>query len=933
MVAWSLNKSRFGKAGAVYIGEQGTRMLVDTKLSLPSASSEGIIREDLLDRLSKVAGGRLAIVSAPAGFGKTTLLAQWASKQRLQNAAVGWLSVEASDNDIGRFLGYFLAAIRSADPASGDDMPRLIGSSPILPMDVILTKLVNALNARAQDLFLVLDDIHHLDAPEIAEFLQALLGHAPQSLHLIFGTRSQVPVQLAGLRARGQLVRIDEGELRFTLAESQIYLNQSLVMNLSEADVVTLHHRTEGWIAGLHLASLSMANRDERARFMDRFTGAEGDIAEFLIQEVLDRQPPEILDFLLCTAILDRFSAPLADAITASRDSQTLICRVASANLFLIPLDQERTWFRYHALFADLLRGLLGRTDPARMRQLHLRAAQWLAGAGMTAEAVHHALAAEDINFAATLVEICCMPLIRQRNIAQVREWLGRLPDYIIAERPRLQLAQVWSHFHTSQPREGVRILRKVRDALSLREARGSQTLDEGRELRAELQVLTAGLASAADRSGMAVRLAERALRDVPKQMYFLRGVVGNVLGFSHYSLGNLQAARVACLQARACHADGQHAFGIVYSDLILGLTDKAAGDLPSALDHFARATSLARESDGPGSYSEAMVGIFEAEIQYERNDLAAAARLVAQHRPIIEECGLVVHTMSCKLLGARLAAASGEVETALTILEAAERQGLRTRYRRLFSTALHERIKLMLARGETQYARLILSGRKIDEVWLASPQSQRPACEFEHLALARVLIAENRPEAALRLLDPLAERLRRDGRNRRLALVRAVAAVAALRSGNVLGLVAAASDAVNLCLPGGAVRTLLDEGAAFRDVLSFAQDRISLWRRADTGTGQFVASLLGAPATQGNPATRPASRHHFAFSTRETEVIRLLCAGMSNRDMGAALSMSPDTVKWHLKNVFGKLGVSSRTHAVLRLQEIGLFAATQTGG
>ena len=908
-------------------------MLIDTKLRLPALGADTTVRPELLSRLDRVTEGRLAVVSAPTGFGKTTLLAQWAHTLLDRGETVGWLSAEASDNDMGRFLNYFVTALRRADPGFGTDLPGLLGSSPVLPVETVLSTLVNELSARAGDLFLVIDDFHHLDAPEITQFLEALIGYAPPGFHLVLGTRSQVPFQLVAMRARGQLVRIDEGELRFSLSQTERYLNQSRTLNMSTTEIVTLHHKTEGWIAGLHLASLSLGDPAGRSAFLSRFTGAEGDIADFLIHEVLNRQPSEMLDFLLCTAILERFSAPLADAVTGRRDCASLIARTEAANLFLVPLDRDRTWFRYHALFTDLLRGLLMQRDPERFAQLHVRAAQWLSGAGLTADAVQHALAAKDGDMAAALVEACCMPLIRQRNIAQVRNWLGRLPDKIIARRPRLQLAQVWILFHISQPREGTAILRRVRDVLKERDAAGSLTDDDVRELRAELLVLTAGLASAADHSRMAVRLTQNALRQIPAPMNFFRGVVGNVAGYSHYSLGDLQAGRLACLQARDCHSIGGHAFGVLYSDLILGLIDKAAGDLSGALDHFHRATMLARESDGPGSYSEAMVGIFEAEILYERNDLVSAERLFILHRPIIEECGLVVHDMSCKLLGARLAAAAGRVDAALAVLEAAERQGLRNRYRRLFSSAVHERIKLLLARGEVQYARLILSSRKIDEAWLAAPQSRRPACELEHLAYARVLIAEDRPEAALRLLDTLADRLKRDGRLRRLAPVRAVAAVAAYRAGNGMAALAAVSDAVSLSMRGGALRTLIEEGAPLTEVLAYARGKIPLWQSSDGGPGQFVESLLSGAAGDAGAPVHPAPSRHPELSPREAEIARLLGEGLGNREIGASLSMAPDTVKWHLKNIFGKLGAANRTHAVLRLQEIGLAATTRKGG
>ncbi|MGB3146740.1 MAG: LuxR C-terminal-related transcriptional regulator [Paracoccaceae bacterium] len=909
-------------------------MLIETKLRVPAAGAGVVMRPELIRQIDVIRERKLAIVAAPTGFGKSTLLTQWAGSQIAEGAAVGWLSADSQDNEIGRFLLYLVAALHRADPALGADLPGLIGSSPTLPIDTVLLTLVNELNSARTETFLVIDDFHHLTAPEITRFLEGLLAYAPERFHLVLGSRAHVGLQLAGLRARGQLVMLDETQLRFSLEQTESYMNDRQTLALSKSDILTLHHRTEGWVAGLHLASLSLRDAADKAGFLNRFSGASGDIADFLVQEVLSRLPADLLDFLYCTAILERFSAPLADAVSGSRNAAERIRQIELANLFLIPLDQDRVWFRYHALFADLLRGLLQRENPERLSRLHLRAAQWLSGAGLTADAVQHALAAGDGDMAAGLVETCCMPLIRDSNLTQVRDWLRRLPDEIIAGRPRLQLAQVWIDFHSSQPHAGARILRKVRDELNRRAEVGSLTARETKEFAADLLVLTAGIASAADHSRIGAKIAERALREVPANLGFLRGVSGNVLGFCHYSLGQLEPGRLACLRAREDHLAGQSTFGVLYSDLILGLIDKAAGDLDSALAHLSRATELARATSGTGSYSAAMVGIFEAEILYERDDLVAAEQLLVQHRPLIEECGLVVHDMSCKLLAARLAAARGGYDQALAALESAEKQGQRNHYRRLFAGALHERIKLLLTRNEVRYARMILTSRDISESSLAADRFTGPASELERLAMARVLIAEDRPDSALPLLGALALRQKEDGRLRRYAQVRTVAAIAAFRAGNQQSCLDAISEAVALSMKGGAVLTLADESEALREVLSFARTRLPAWRDLTTPVGQFIAHLMQRKDGSGLPMADKVTPPPFPeLSPREVDIARLLGDGLANREISESLAIAPDTVKWHLKNIFGKLGADNRTQAVLRLQEIGGPSPTRTGG
>ncbi len=898
-------------------------MLIETKLRPPELRAGLIEREALLRQLDGALEAKLTIVSAPAGFGKSTLLGQWARQQEHLAAAPGWLSLDSADNDLGRFLEYLTAALRRADPTVARDIPALLHSSPVLPVDSILTSLVNDLSASARHRILILDDCNVLTEPSIARFLDALLTYAPPTFHLMLATRGQMPLKIGNMRVRGQMIHIDDTHLRFSLAETAEFLNRRGGLGLPESDIVTLQHRTEGWIAGLQLAALSLAGRADRASFIRSFSGTDRDIADFLVHDVLARLPEETIEFLLKTSILDRLNAFLAEAVTGLTDAGARLAGIEEANLFLTPLDRDRNWYRYHHLFAELLRSLLSQRPEFDVAGLHRKAARWLTEKGETSEAVQHALLAGDPELAADLVESCCMPLIQQSHIARVREWLNSLPADLIRRRPRLQLAQVWVLFHMSQALPAAAILKAARANIQKAERAGELKPQARLELRAELYALTAGVISAADRSATAARLATKWLGQFPEGQHFSKGTLGNVLGFCHYSLGDLEEARLACMRARDSHALAASVFGIVYSDLILGLAEQAAGKLRKAHEYFQRAIREARNILGPGSYAEAMVGVFEVDLHYEWDDIAGAERLLQQHRQVIEECGLIVHEMACKLNVARLAASHGRDDEALAVLEAAERQGLRTRYRRLFACALHERVRLLLGRGDVQSARLALKNRGIEEI-SAEAGKWRPAQEPEQMALARVLLAEGRPEAALRILDRLAERLRRDGRLQRLAQVRAIAAVAAHGAGDALSALAAVVDAVSLSAPEGALRGLRDEGQAFLDVVAFARQRIPSWK-TNSETGAFVAQLLAGsqrPAA-GVAATRLVPMPQF--SSREADVARLLSSGQTNREVARTLAMAPDTVKWHLKNIFGKLSVSNRTQAVLRLQELGV--------
>lgn len=900
-------------------------LLIETKFEMPVPLPSLVARGALLDQLDRVMDRRLALVSAPAGFGKTTLISQWCQSAQGRGIDIAWLSLGERENETGRLIDYIIGALARVSDEIVSMLPAIVAASPSLPMDVIVTRLMNGIAAWRRDLVLVIDDVHFLHDEEIGSVLDALLTYAPANFRMLLATRGSVPVKVATLRMRDLMVRLDEASLRFSLEEAVAFLNGCRCLGLTEPDILTLQNRTEGWIAGLQLASLALSETADRQGFLRRFSGATGDIAAFLLQDVLARLDVPILDFLLRTSILDWFDADLAAVVSEQAGVGQRLQDIEAANLFLVRLNPEGTLFRYHHLFAELLRKLLTERHQNTIPHLHRLAAHRLQARDLCADAVHHALAAGETEMAVALVQECCMPLIRQSHLTRVRDWLSRLPSDMLDREPRLLLAKVWIEFQTSRPRSAASALKTARNSIAAAARAGKLTLAEERALGSEMAVLTAGVFSSAERPLSAVRLARERMATIPDDLPFLKGTLGNILGFSLYSLGDFAPARQACLVARDDHSDAQSVFGVAYSDLILGLIEKGAGNLAAAGDLFSRATQIAADSLGPGSYAEAMAGIFRVELHYEWNELAEAEALLQRHRPVIEECGLVVHDIACKLHVARLAAARTRTDEALVVLEQAERQGKKNRYRRLIASALNDRVRLLIQRDETVRARHVLNSCGINEAWLRTPGSGRIACEIEHIALSRLLIAENRPEAALRVLDKLGNKLRQDGRLRRLAQVRAVASIAAFRLGDGLATLAAIVDAVEICHGQGALRTLIDEGEPLRDVLRFGREKVPSWRSRSDVAG-FLDNIIGAATAPHQPYRRTAAGRP-KFSPKETEVARHLTEGLGNRELAATLAMAPDTVKWHLKNIFGKLGVANRTQAVLRLRELGFSA------
>jgi LuxR family maltose regulon positive regulatory protein len=908
-------------------------MLIETKLQPPHLRDALVRRARLLRTLDAATAGKLTVVTSPAGFGKSTLLSQWAAGISAGIAQVAWLSIDRLDNDLARFLRYLAGAFHRVDPDIAGNAESLIDSSPVTPVDSILTAIINQLSRRAAPIYLVLDDAHLIVSSEVAACINMLVAYAPPALRIVLATRGELPLELAHMKMKGHVVSLGDSDLRFSLEETEDYLANVCGLDLAVSAVVALHHKTEGWPAGLQLAALALAHEGSREAFIAEFSGSQRDVAMFLTHDVLARQAPDIQDFLLRTSILDRFCLGLVEAVCPGQDCAAALATIEHSNLFLIALDSSGQWFRYHHLFSEFLRNRLDAWEPEARRGLHRSAAAWLAARGHISDAVDHALASGDADDAARLVEECAMPLIMQGHIPRLTEWLNQLPPELIAARPRLLLARVWAQFHMSRPRQAVRILKQAKTLIGQLSERGEIDRATTRSLKAELQTLTAGVISATDRSRTATRVASRWLAEFPESEPFARGTLANICAFSHYSLGELDAARLRSLAARDHHAAANSVFGIVYCDLLLGLVEISAGNLAEAHQLLDRACRLARERLGSGSYTEAMTAIFHVELAYEWNDLQGAERILHQHRQIIEECGLVVHEMACKLHLARLSAAHGRHDEAIVFLERAERLGIEKRYRRLTAAALNERVRLLLSRGDVRAARLALRSRGIEPSAESRPAPIHPLDEYAHIGAARVLIAEGHPARAVAVLDRIAERMRRDGRLRGFMQVRALVAIAAHSAGETLLALAAAVDVVTLALPQNAMRSLIDEGLPMREVLEFARARIPAWSR-NSSTATFVDTLLrelgkSAPERTRQIAIAATSRKQM-LSSKETDVAALLLRAYTNRQLAETLSMAPDTVKWHLKNIFGKLGVSSRTEAVLKLKEIGLDAATE---
>jgi len=923
--------------------------LIGTKFRLPPHPSNLVDRQRLLTPLDRLFNRKLTTISAPAGFGKTTLLLQWAQHLQQTGHHVAWLALDADDNELRRFLCYLIAALQTVDPEIGTAALALLRSSPVLPGDAVLASLINDLEQTRKPLVVMLDDTHWLQATDLLQALESLLTYAPANLHVILAGRGTVPLAAARLKVHGQMLDLQAADLRFDLTESGDFLNSRRALDLSPADLVILQHRTEGWAAGLQLASLSLERRVERSAFIKSFSGSDRDVADFLVNDVFIRQSRQVQDFMLRTAFPDRLNASLCAALAdlPLSEAADLLTIVERAGLFLIPLDSEGRWFRYHHLFGDFLRHQLERLLPAEMAPLHLKAAAWLEAAGDTTAAINHLLAAGASDQAADKVEACAMDLISQSHVTVLSSWLNKIPTDLTMTRPRLLLTQVWLFFHMNKPLEAVRVLRVARRAIAAQ--RDHVDAAQHALWQAELRTLMAGVMSASDRSAHARALTEKWAGQLPDDQPFLHGVMMNIRSYCETSLGHLAAARQASAAARKSHVRAQSVFGIVYADLLAGLTEKAAGNLRQAAQLFARAQGIADEALGVGSYAAALVGIFQAELHYEWNDLDEASQLLSQHREVVEDSALVVHEVVSKLLTARLEAAQGRIDAALAQLDRVERhQATAIRRTRLSVAAMQERVRLMLLRGDTASARLAIQslGLDPDQANGSSISLPMPTSDLDVLAIARLLSAEGAQDRAIDLLQNLGQRLEAEGRGRRLVQTRLLLALCHQRRGDMAAAGSVMAPHLRMIAQQNITRSLLDEGPEVATLVAglqryWREDRgrdeqgrdeqgrggISLTPTESQAIGRHLDKLAGFLTPVSQPVSNiAAGEAKLGLSAREVDVLRLLSDGLSNRDLSRSLAISPDTVKWHLKNIFGKLGVESRAQAIVTAQRLRLI-------
>ena len=898
--------------------------LLETKLHVPKGARGLVPRQRLRERLSAGPGSALTLISAPAGFGKTTLLTEWLAAVPGEGPAAGWLSLDEADNDPSLFWKYVVAALRSvAGKEVGVGALSLLESSQA-PIDAVLTALINDLFAVSDDVILVLDDYHVIEAPEVHDGVVFLLEHLPPRMHVVIASRADPPFSLARWRGVGGLTEIRAADLRFTAEESATYLDGAVGGVLTAQDVATLDQRTEGWIAALQLAALSMQGRDDLRSFIAGFAGDDRYIVDYLVEEVLQRQSEDVRQFLLQSSILDRLSGPLCDAVTGQANGGATLVRLERANLFLVPLDDRRRWYRYHHLFADVLRAHLLDEQADNVAVLHDRASGWFERNGEPAEAIRHALAAGDFDRAANLAELAIRSMAQARQEATMRGWLKVLPAEVVRVRPVLAVGFAGALLLAGEF-EGVE--GRLRDAerwLSMTEsearAAGMVVADEAgfRSLPGTIEAYRAALALVGGDVQSTVTHARRALELSPAEDHLIRASAAGVLGLAYWASGDLEAG----FEAYAECVDGLRRVGHI-ADIFgcsIALADirRTQGRLRDAMRIYEQALE-ANEPDRPVVRGTADMYVGMSELYRERDDLETATELLGRSKELGEHLGMPQNRYRWLVAMARIREAEGDAGAAVELLDEAERAYVADFFPNVRPVAA------MRARSHLLQGELAEALAWVRERGLSARDDLSYVREFEHVTLARVLLALHRTERseeslqdAVRLLDRLLAEAESGGRTGTVIEILTLQALTHQTHGDMPAALASLGRAVSLAEPEGYVRIFVDEGAPMGSLLRAL---------ASQGpAGRYSRQILAISSTTDHD--RPSKQPLLdPLSERELDVLRLLGTDLSGPEIARELVVSLNTVRTHQKHIYAKLGVSNRRAAVRQGDQLKLLS------
>jgi LuxR family maltose regulon positive regulatory protein len=892
-------------------------------------------------------GPKLTLISAPAGFGKTTLVSEWAIGC---DRKVAWLSLDEADSDPIRFLIYFVAAIRTVAPDIGEELLRALQDPQPLAVEGILTALLNEIATISVDIVLVLDDYHLIDAKAIDDAITFLIEHLPPQMRLVITTREDPHLPLARLRARGQLTELRATDLRFTPSEAAGFL-QTMSLNLSPEDIQTLETRTEGWIAGLQLAAIALRSliaaptqppsqgRQDAPGFIRAFAGDHRYIMDYLVEEVLQHQPASVRSFLLQTAILDQLSGPLCAAVTGQEDSHSRLEALERGNFFIIPLDDQRRWYRYHHLFAQVLYAHLLAEQPDLISVLHRRASEWYEQQGSTPDAIRHALADKDFERAARLVEMAAPAMHKSRQEAALLGWFRALPEELLRFRPvlsngyagallacgeldgveaRLQLAEQWVDMSTSR--------------MPPPEARPAEVVvfneDEFRHLPASIAVHRTGLTMLLGDVAGAIQSARQALELTAEDDHLSIGGAMALLGLAYWAIGDLEAAHRTYAAGMVSVQKAGHISDGVASAITLADIRIAQGRLREAMSTYEWGLKLATQPGAPILRGAADMYVGISELLRECNDRNAAMQYLLRCNQLGEHNGFPQNPYRRRVAMARLREAEGDLDGALDLLNEAERL-----YAGDFSPNVRPvpalKTRVWIAQGRLDEALDWVRGQG-----LSAHDNLSYLHEFEHITLVRVLLALYQRDRAgsikveaIELLGRLLKAAEEGERAGSVIEILILQALAHQMQGNLPAALVPLECALRQAEPEGYVRIFVDEGQPMLHLLLEAADRGIMpgytQKLLAALTAEQQSDELPAASTRAHSAAQPLIE---PLSQRELEILRLFKTELSGPEIAQQLVIALSTVRTHTKSIYGKLNVNNRRAAVIRAEELDLI-------
>lgn len=912
--------------------------LLTTKLNIPATRGDAVLRPRLIQRLQSGKAGKLTLISAPAGFGKTSLARDWALEM---GRPVAWITLDEGDNDLTRFASYLAAALRQIEPSTGQNLEHLLNAPKQPSSHALAAALINDITASTAPFALVLDDYHTIEDVSVHEGLRSLIKHQPPHMHLVITTREDPPLALAKLRAQSQLTEVRAQHLRFTQGEAEALLNNLMGLGLSREEVATVAARTEGWAAGLQLAALSLRDQTDRSSAVQAFTGTDRYIMDYLVDEVLSQQPPQVQSFLLQTSILEQLSGPLCDAVIVEasegggtedsgagrpsrkstlppssplKPSQAILEYLEGANLFVTPLDNQRSWYRYHALFSDMLRRRLKHAHPELAPVLHSRASSWYERSGQISQAIEHAAAARDFERAVTLVEQAAEAMLIRTENATVLRWVKAIPAEMILSRPRLCV------FYAGALLAGGRKLGRIEPILQQAEQN-----DPTGAISSEAAVIRSLVAMSLGDIRDSIELSKLALQSLPEDNLFLRSLARGNLGVGYLLNGEVEPASGVFEEVVKM---GEMAGSYTASLTALRYLAEIAilrGRLHEAWSFCERGVKASIEQQGAPVPLTGILMAVQGELLREWDELEAAEQLLEKSIELVSLWGEMI-VIDAYISLARTKESMGKIEASQAALRSAKEVAGQSDANSMTRLMLDLHLaRYSLARGDLKGAEGRIAKYRTAKALAKGKRGKEPVhylmFELEGMVLSRLQIARRQADEALEILGPLSESARRQNRKGSLIQILVLLALAYQKKNDAHNALQSLGEALKLAEPEGNRRTFIDEGRPMAELL---------YRGASSGISrEYCARLLAAfPGAEPVHPTSDALTEALIepLSEREIEVLRLIDEGASNAEIAQRLYISLNTVKGHTRKVYRKLNVASRTQAAARARALGIL-------